>query len=284
MPKFKRFPGLLFPVFAAILCLALSGCNLRGRKVNAEPPPPFHSPFTEMIGRPGMNINEIKKVLLGRLTDDRSLLASLKLTVGQQRSASRQQFDVDAYFAPPDFLRVRGSADAGSVFDFLLANQQVQVLVVPERKAYVGTQAAMRANNTLMAGLQPEDLMNCFFVQGNFYDLLEGYAGGQLTEQKDHYLVTFNYPTGVTEIYSLRMSDLLIDRIDRVYRGKSVGYVRFDGYDYYGKKHLLPTRFEASQPSGAVATVEAVSLTPNAPRTPELSHFEIPQEFQRVPL
>jgi len=285
----RRFILVVAALAAMVL---LGGCNVfrNARRVQAEPPPPFQSPITTMVGHPGMSIPQIAEAIQPRQADTRAILASLSVTVGQARSRTRMQFDASMYFAPPDFLRVRGSADTGTLFDFLVHENHAQVMVVPEKKFYSGTQAALRNNPDLMAGIQPDDLMQSFLVEQNLYRHLTNPASNaSLRETKDHYLLTVSYATGVTEAYSLRMNDLLVDRIERSFGRRAMGSVRFDGYAFYTPEHsktphLLPTRFEAQLPSGAVATVVAEEIQPNAKRQPALETIDVPPDYQRLPL
>jgi len=271
-----------------LAALLLSGCDIfrRARRVQATPPPPFQSPITEVIGRPGMTLPEITAALADRQSDTRAILAMLSIIVGESRSRTRLQFDANMYFAPPDFLRVRGAADQGTLFDFLMQGENVQVMLVPEKKIHEGTPLGLRNNPNLMAGIQPDDLMYSFLVEQNLYRNL---GNATLQENNDHFIVTVTYATGVTENFHLRMNDLLVDKIERYTGRRLMGSVRFDGYAYYpspnGKtQHLLPNRFEAQLPSGAVATVEGRDLQPNAPRDPELTTLDVPPDFQRLPL
>lgn len=275
-----------------LLCVAmLAGCDIfrRARRVPATPPPPFQSPITEVIGRPAMTLPEIADALKERQADTRSILGMLSIVVGEARSRTRLQFDANMYFAPPDFLRIRGAADHGTLFDFLLQADQVQVMLVPEKKVHIGNLAALRGNSSLMGGIQPDDLMYSFLIEQNFYRHITSYSGATMQETPDHYIVTIAYATGITENYHLRMADLLVDNVERYNGRQMIGSVRYDGYSFYQKEgsrvsHLLPTRFEAQLPSGGVATVEASSLEPNAPRNRELQIMEIPPDYQRLPL
>ena len=277
-----------------LAALMLCGCDIfrRARRVPTEPPPPFQSPITEVVGRPGMTLPEVVKVLEDRRADTRSILGSMSLVVGEARSRTRLQVDADMYFAPPDFLRVRGGADSGTLFDFLLKDGQVTTLLVPEKKAHVGTVANLRNNRTLLAGVQPDDLMYSFMAEQNLYrTITAGMQPPQFAEVQGNYEITVVYPTGVSEKYRLRGTDLLIDRIERYQGRRLIGSVRFDGYAFYtatsGKsttQHLLPTRFEAQMPNGGVATVIAKTLEPNAPRDEALTILEIPADYQQLPL
>lgn len=285
---------LLFMLGAlAMAALLLGGCDIfrRARRVQAEPPPPFQSPITEVIGHPGMTLPQITEALGARQADTRSILGVLTITVGEARSRSRMQLDANMYFAPPEFLRVRGSADAGTLFDFLMQGDQVQVMVVPEKKVHIGNLAGLRANQNLMGGIQPDDLMYSFLVEQNLYRQLQVPGAAQLREDKDHFVISVTYSTGIREDFSLRMTDLLVDRIDRFQARRLLGSVRFDGYAFFpaatGKskaQHLLPTRFEAQLPNGGVATVETHELQPNAPRTKPLTVMDIPPDFQQIRL
>lgn len=282
---------LLVLIFLGLAVVMLSGCDVfrRARRVQAEPPPPFQSPITQVIGRPGMTAADIAAAIQSRQSDTRSILGQLSIIVGEARSQTRLQFDANMYFAPPDFLRVRGAADAGTLFDFMMQGDQVQVMLVPEKKIHVGTVAALRANPKLMAGLQPDDLMYSFLVDQNLYRHLTTNPGTTVQQTADHYVITVNYATGTTEIYYLRMNDLLVDKIERNTGRRQMGSVRFDGYAFYpnpnGKStHLLPTRFEAQLPTGAVATVEARDIQPNAPREQALTIMDVPPDFQQLPL
>lgn len=280
--------------FVLLAAMLLCGCDIfrRARRVQAEPPPPFQSPITEVIGRPGMTLPEIVSTLAERRADTRSILGGMSLVVGEARSRTRMQVEADMYFAPPEMLRVRGSSDAGTLFDFLLKDGQVTALLVPERKAHVGTVANLRANTSLLAGIQPDDLMYSFLAEQNLYRMLTaGQLPPQLVEVQGGYEITVAYPTGTTEKYRLRGTDLLIDRIERYQGRRLAGSVRFDGYAFYpsttGKtttQHLLPTRFEAQLPNGGVATVIAKTLEPNAPRDEALTIMEIPADYQQLPL
>lgn len=283
---------LIMIAFGLVAVMALGGCNIfqRARRVKAEPPPPFQSPITEVIGHPGMMASEIAAALRARQSDTRSILGSLSVIVGEARSRTRMQFDANMYYAPPNFLRVRGAADAGTLFDFLMKDGYAQVMLVPEKKVHEGTVAALRANPTLMGGVQPDDLVQSFMVDQTITKILSDPASGaQVTEQGDHFVISVAYITGVTETYRMRMQDLLVDHVERRVNRRVIGTVRFDGYAIYDQenskaKHLLPSRFEAQLPTGAVATVVGVDIQPNAKRPETLNALNIPPDFQRLRL
>lgn len=275
--------GLL--VTAAAMVFALSGCGvITGRKVQATPPPPFQSPISAPVGRPGMTLPQIYETLGERRVDTRSLLGDAKVTVGHAKSKARQQFDVDFYSAPPSFLRARASIETGTLFDFLLEDNAVRLMTVPDQKFYMGTLENLRKNRTLMAGVQPDDLISSFFVEQNLYRVLGEAKNPGFREDQNHYFITIGYHTGVSEVYRLRKSDLLVDFMERIFEKKQIGSVRFDSYAYFNEKYLIPTRFEAALRKGAVATIESTNLQPNAPRNEALTTLEPSPDFQRVPL
>lgn len=281
-PILKRYASLIV-MLAALL--ALSGCNiLTGRRVPATPPPPFQSPITMPVGRPGMTLGDIYAALGERRMDTRSLLGSGKVTVGHAKAKMRQQFDVDFYSAPPFFLRAKASIETGTLFDFLMEENSVRLMTVPDSKFYMGTLDSLRKNRTLMAGIQPDDLISSFFIEQNLYRLMGEYPNAGFNETPTHYLITIPYHTGVSEVYRLRKSDLLVDFMERIHDRKQIGTVRFDSYAYFNGQYLLPTRFEAALRKGAIATIESDSLQPNAPRNEELSILEPSPDFQRIPL
>lgn len=268
------------------VCAVIPGCNVfrRGRKVQAEAPPPFQSPITQQVGGPGMTADQIRVVLGDRRSDTRAIRGTMSIAVGEARSSTRQQFDASVYSALPNFLRVKGSAESGTLFDFLLDKDRVQVMMVPDKKVYIGTLAQLRSNTNLMAGLQPDDLMNSFFVEQNLYRALRQNPQLQVQETPDHYVAAVVYPGGITENYNLRKTDLLVDSVDRSQGSQSLGNVRYYGYQYYAGNALLPSRFDANLPSGAVASVTVTDLQPNAPRTPEIGKLVIPDGFERMSL
>lgn len=279
-------------VILTMAALMLTGCDIfrRARRVPAEPPPPFQSPVVELVGRPGMTLQDIIGVYRDRATDTRALLGTLSLNVGEARSRTRYQVDANMYFAPPDFLRIRGSSNIGTLFDFLLKDGQATVSLPQDKVAHSGSLAQLRSNSTVLAGVQPDDLMSTFLVERNLYHYLTTYSNVTLQENPTHYVASITYPTGVTENYQIRQSDLLVDRVERFSGRRLLGTVRIDGYGYFQNenapetRHLLPTRFEAQLPSGATATVISQTLTPNAPRPEALNTLEVPADFQRRPL
>ena len=288
----SRRRQVIFLIGIIAIALLLPGCDIfrRARRVQVEPPPPFQSPITEIIGAPGMSAADIAAAIKARQADTRSILGSLSVIVGEARSRTRMQFDANMYYAPPDFLRVRGAADQGTLFDFLMRDGQAQVMLVPEKKIHTGSVAALRNNPTLMGGVQPDDLVQSFLIDQQLYKILSDPASGAFVQQTpDHYVISVAYVTGVTETYSVRMADLLVDRVERHANRRLLGSVRFDAYAFYGKEgsktlHLLPSRFEAQLPTGAVATVQAVDIQPNAKREEALTFITVPPDFQQLPL
>jgi hypothetical protein len=265
--------------------VTLPGCNVlrRGRKVQAEPPPPFQSPITQQVGGAGMTIDQIKVALGERRSDTRAIRGQLTISVGEARSNTRQQFDANVYSALPSFLRVRGSAEAGTIFDFILDKGRVQVMMVPDKKVYIGSLAQLRTNTSLMGGLQPDDLMNSFFVEQNLYTALRQNPQIPLQETPDHYIASVAYPGGTVENYHLRKMDLLVDQVDRTQGNANLGSVRYAGYQFYGNA-LLPSRFDATLSNGAAATVSVSDIQPNAAKTPEIGKLVIPDGFERLSL
>ncbi len=264
----------------------LTGCNVlrRTRKVQVQPPPPFSSPFAQPVAGPGMRLDQIRQMLGERRSDTRSLRANLTITVGEARSNTRQQFDANVYSMPPGFLRVRGSADAGALFDFLMDKGRVQVMIVPEKKIYIGTLAQLRANSNLMAGIQPDDLMNSFLVEQNLYRMIRENPATPMEETQDHYILSVVYPGGLGETFHLRKADLLVDKVTRNQAGQPLGEVNFYGYQFYKDNHLLPSRFDATLPNGGQATVEVSDMRPNEPKNPELNTLTIPDGYERMSL
>lgn len=283
-PRGRRLQRAL--AVLVIAAVALSGCNIlrRGKKVTAEPPPPFSSPITQAVGGPGMTADQIRVALGDRRTDTRAIRGTMSIAVGEARSNTRQQFDANVYSALPNFLRIKGAAEAGTIFDFLMDKGRVQVMMVPDKKVYIGTLAQLRTNTSLMAGLQPDDLMNSFFVESNLYRALRQNPQMQVQETPDHYVAMVMYPGGISENYNIRKTDLLVDQVDRAQGNQSLGTVHYYGYQYYGGNTLLPSRFDANLPNGAVASVTVSDLQPNAAKTPEIGKLIIPDGFERLSL
>lgn len=287
LSSLSRRPWLMVVIgLFLVAVVALPGCNIlrRGRKVSAEPPPPFQSPITQAVGRPGMTADQIRVALGERRTDTRAIRGTMSIAVGEARSNTRQQFDANVYSALPNFLRIKGAAETGTIFDFLMDKGRVQVMMVPDKKVYIGTLAQLRSNTNLMAGLQPDDLMNSFFVEQNLYRALRQNPQMQVQETPDHYVAMVMYPGGTTENYQIRKTDLLVDQVDRTQGNQSLGTVRYYGYQFYGGNTLLPSRFDANLPNGAVASVTVTDLQPNAARTPEIGKLTIPDGFERLSL
>jgi hypothetical protein len=231
-----------------------------------------------------MTADQIRVALGDRRTDTRAIRGSMTIAVGEARSNTRQQFDANVYSALPNFLRIKGAAEAGTIFDFLLDRGRVQVMMVPDKKVYIGTLAQLRSNTSLMGGLQPDDLMSSFFAEENLYRALKQNPQMQVQETPDHYVASVMYPTGMSETYQIRKTDLLIDQVDRTQGNQSMGNVRYYGYQYFGGNALLPSRFDANLPTGAVASISVSDIQPNAAKTPEIGKLVIPDGFERLAL
>lgn len=280
---------LRLAVLALAVAVVLPGCRIRGRSVRKEPPPPeFVSPLPP-VGQPGLTLADIRSALQQRRGEVRSAQAALTMTVGSVRSRGRQQFDSSLYYRPggegsSDMLRVRGSADAGPVFDFLLNRGEVQTVIYPEQKFYRGSLTDLRANPQLLAGVQPDDLADAFAVERTLLQRIRRNPETPVHETPDHYLISFGDPAGVAETFHLRKQDLLVDRIERTFNGQPASTVQYYGYRFDETGGLVPTRYDAVVASGAELSVEVGDVRFNASAPEGIDHISVPEGFDRLRL
>lgn len=275
---------------ALALLLPLAGCRNFGRPVKKEAPPvEFVSPLAP-TGRPGMILPEIREALQERRGRIRSARTALTLTIGSARARGRQQFDASVYCRPAtgedsEVLRIRGSADAGPVFDFLLHRNEVQAVIYPERKFYRGTLAELRLNPQILAGVQPDELSESFLVERTLYQRLRENPGAPLQETADHYILSFQNRSGLTEHFHLRKTDLLVELVQRSYGSQPVSSVRYYGYRFDETGGLVPTRYDMLMTAtGVELSVRVGETVFNGQAPANVTRMNVPDGYERLRL
>mgnify|MGYP001356843554 CR=1 FL=1 len=281
---------LVLAAAALALLIPLTACRQLGRPVKKDPPAPeFVSPFAP-IGHPGMTLPEIREVLQERRSRIRSARAALTLTIGSTRSQGRQQFDASVYCRPataenPEVLRIRGSADVGPVFDFLLHRNEVQAIIYPDRKFYRGALADFHQNPEILAGVRPDELSEFFLVERTLYQRLRETPGAQLQESADHYIVSFQDQTGLSTHFRLRKADLLVDQVERAYGNQRVSTVRYFGYQYDETGGAVPTRFDmVMETTGVELSVRVGEVVFNGQAPANVTRMTVPDGYERMRL
>jgi hypothetical protein len=184
----------------------------------------------------------------------------------------------------PGFLRVRGVQNEGTLFDILINRDTVQLLIPPQQQYFRGTIAQLQQNQEILAGINPEDLMDHFSVEQT---LLSRLAAVQFPPETDktHYLYRFQLPNGTTEVYHLRKQDLLCDLFEKFYGQQLISMIRYWSYQYYGGYYLLPNEFTIALPDkkGEFAA-NVTSVKVNEPVPDDLQQMRVPDGFERMAL
>ncbi len=283
---FGRLAGALLLLTTVV---TLSGCRARGRTVKAEAPPTeFVSPIAP-VGGSGMQLADIRQVLQDRRAQIKSAQAAMTLTIGAARSRGRQQFDATVYSRPatnssPELLRVRGSADAGPVFDFLLNRNEVQAIVYPEKQFYRGSLIDLRSNPQLLAGVQPDDLAGAFLVERTLLQRIRENPDVPVQETPNHFIIPFQTPEGLTERFHVRKGDLLVEQIERVRGNELISSVRYFGYRVEDQNALIPTRYDITLATGAELSVNVAEVRFNGADPDNVGRMTVPEGFERLRL
>lgn len=265
----------------------LSGCpkggSIFGGRRSRQERKEFRSPIAP-VAQGEMSQPEVMAKLGERNSRIESIRASLDLTVGSGRGS--QQFQTSLFIKNPDFLRVRGSQNAGTVFDVLISRGEAQVLVHPERKFYRGTVDQLRAHPEILMGINPQDLVNCFQPEQTLVrnQVRSDFAQAPVFQSTpQNYQMLFVYPSGMTERFTLRKSDLLVASCEKLYGQQAQSTVRFWAYDLVDGRYLLPTDFSGEVANGNAAFSARVSeLRVNEPMSPQLAQITVPDGFERM--
>jgi hypothetical protein len=260
--------------------LLFSGCILGRRAPRKQPIPEFSSPLPP-TGEPGLSLGDVRDRLAQRQAGVRTIRSSGQITVGGGRALPRQQFDVTITAELPSFVRVRGSQDTGTVFDLIVDNQDVKMLVFPERKFYRGSLNDLRRNPLVLMGISPDDLITNFVVEQNLLRRLKTSVAG-FDESIDHYNITIAFNNGVSERYALRKSDLLIEKLERFFDGRPTSNVLFSEYKLAGGGDVLPSRFDVTLAGGSEFSAHMQQLQTGEEIGSNMRAFSIPDGFDRM--
>ncbi|MBX7247056.1 MAG: hypothetical protein K1X53_16275 [Candidatus Sumerlaeaceae bacterium] len=273
-----KYVGMAILLFCGLS--VLSGCNRRLGKLK-EPPRQFVSPLPP-TNEAGLDSAAIKDRLKQRQTRIKTIRANLDVILGGINGA-RQRLDVSMFSQFPGNLRVRGSQEAGTIFDVLVQGQNAQLVIFPERKYYRGSVAEMRANPDLLAGVDANKLQDLFVVERTLLDRLTRYPAAAPAETEDHYILRYGYSDGTGEQFSLRKADLLVDRYEQLQGGQVASAINYWAYTIFSGGSVLPSNFvvELTRGGGQFgATVRDIDVNINP--TPQTFQISVPEGFERM--
>lgn len=259
--------------------VALAACTPGKLDRNFDRGRKFKSPLTP-IGETAMSFADVNRKLIERQQQVKTLRANLDVTANAGLRG-RQQFQTQLFVKLPDFMRVRGSQNAGTVFDILVNRQEVQVIVYPERRYYRGTLAQLQANPSVLGGLYPGELIDKFAVEQTLLQRIAKQPQPQFYPSADHVIVRFDLGNGVAERYHLRRSDLLTDLYERYYGQQLLSSIKYWGYDFYQGGFLLPSQFTAQSAGGGQFNAKVTDMRLNEPVPPQLAALAVPEGFTR---
>ena len=199
--------------------------------------------------------------------------------------AGKQTFDLNVVIKYPDALRVRGTQTAGAVFDVMMKRGDLQAVVYPERTAYRGRTADLRANPAPLMGIDPSLLLDAFDIESVLLDRLERYpAVSTAGSNTGHYSFTFLYTDGTGERFLARRSDLLVQRYERLRGGRAEAALTYAGFRDAGGGALVPTAFvtDVAAAGGQFAvTTDEIHVNEKAPE--QAFNLPVPEGFRRAP-
>jgi hypothetical protein len=277
--QFRRTLALLISVLALA---AFSGCIFKKPARDPDQGRQFQSPLPDIQVR-NLAYPEVRELLEQRACKTGPLKANMTLTAGGGL-AGRQQFQTTMFLKQPNFLRVRGSQESGTVFDVMINRDEVRAVVYPERNFYRGHRYALQTNPMVLGGIDPEVLMQNFAVEQSLVQAMQQYQPDfQVT--RDHYVLTFMKPDGATDRYTLRQADLLCDMYERLYNGNLYSNIRFYGYTPVEGRCLLPLQFTVTLPRNNTqfqASVNEVRINEEIPA--QAYEVPVPQGFSHMAL
>lgn len=269
--------------FVFVVCVVtLAGCILKpGRGLNKNKK--FRSPLANAAVAKAGSADEIRQLLQQRTGRIDTVRANFELIAGGG-IRGRQMINAMMFVQIPGFLRVRGSQNEGTLFDVLINRNAVQILSFPDKKFYRGTLDQLQQNPDLLAGIQPQDLMEYFAIEQTLINRLSTLQF-PMDHADDHYVIRAQRPNGMIEVYYLRDRDLLVDQLERFYGEKMVSRIRYWAYDIYSNGYLLPTEFVIELPDdkGEFA-VKVSSANVNEANSAELQRLQVPEGFDRMAL
>lgn len=276
----RRFLGAVLIVVIALT--GLTGCIFKKPSRDPDRGRRFQSPLPAMQSRT-LGYPEIREILERRASKVDALKANMTLTAGGGMKG-KQQFQTTMFLKQPDFLRVRGSQEAGTVFDVLINSNEVRAVVYPERNYYRGPRNALQTNPMVLGGIDPEVLMQNFAVEQALVENMQR-SQPEFEATRDHYLVTFARADGGTDRYNLRKADLLVDMHERFYGGQLYSTIRYWGYTPVDGNCLIPNQFTVTLPQNNtqfVATVNEVRLNEEPPA--QAREVPVPTGFNHLSL
>lgn len=265
----------------AAMALVLGGCPFQGGR-NLDRGRNFSSPLQAFAAASELDVNSIRQVLSDRVAPVKTARVSFDLTAGGGLRG-KQIFSVGMLVESPNFLRLRGSQNEGTMFDVLVNRQNVKILIFPERRYYSGTLKDLQANPGLLAGLNPEDLMDNYTVEQTLLARLSQNPMPEFQTTRDHYILGFAFSNGMSERYYLRKQDLLTDVYERSYNGQYFSRIRYWGYQAYAGNQLLPSQFTIELPGkGGQLAARVTQAEINAIAPPQVKTMEVPDGFERM--
>ena len=286
----RRPPRLARLTLAALLGAAilagLTGCKpgRLGQLPSSALPRDFASPL-QPVGSQRMGPAEVASTLRARRSDIKSVRGNGSLVLGGS-AAGRQSFDLNVVIKYPDTLRVRGTQTSGAVFDVLMKRGDLQAVVYPERTAYHGRTAELRANPAPLMGIDPTLLLDAFEIETVLLDRLERYPGVSTSGSSGtHYSYTFLYTDGTGERFLVRTSDLLVQRYERLRGGRSEAAVTYAGFRQADGGTLVPTGFVTDvAAAGGQFAVTTGELHINEKAPEQAFTLPVPEGFRRAQL
>jgi hypothetical protein len=170
----------------------------------------------------------------------------------------------------------------------MLNRGEAQVLLHPERKFYRGTQAQLQAHPEVLMGVNPQEILDLFLTERS---VLRNQMRSDFTQAPafqvtpERYILTYSFPNGTSERFSLRKSDLLVDTYERLYGQQVLSTMRFWAYELVDGRYLLPTDFTGELAQGSTTFSARVSeIRVNEPMPELMGTLTVPDGFERLAL
>jgi hypothetical protein len=280
-------------------------------------PQPF-SPIRSVA--PGnLSPKEIYSVLNQRTQPLNALWAHMKIYLSGRNIKGKKFFEATLLYQISDDLssqeeswggklRIRGYRTITStLFECLVLPDRVQVYLNKDQELYSGTPQTLLNNPSLFFGINPADIARALEIERTITQVVketrpESQQNARQEESRaqpslaspistriamlpGHYVFIQTRPNNEKQVFVIRKTDLLIDRVARY---DSSNHLALEAvYHQYGlfNGHLLPTRVTVHFTKSQVSmTARIMEYKINPPLQPAVFNFALPPSVQEYPL
>jgi len=278
----RRATAFFRPLLLVGPLLFLSACSLFR--------PAFQSPVEPLPATPSQ-ARHLADLLTPLAPAPESLNIKLGVTVRGGGVRGRQNLTLHGLWAGPERLKFRasGSAFVGGLFQVVRNGSEVSVHMLRDGQFFRGPVAQLDARPDVLYGFQPGDIVRALLAVPEARQALEALPDNALAppdpDSHEHWLVAEPLVDARREVYRIRRSDGLVDRITAFDPfGRLKLTVLYTSYAYFDGA-LYPNRFEMTfHESGLHMKAEVESVRANHPIRPEAFSLDAPRGLETQPL